>query len=279
MDTAETARRSARVAAVFDQVAGSYENVGVPWFTPIARALVGAVAPAAGDRALDIGCGAGAALFPLAAAVGRSGTVTGIDLSAGMLDRAAAEVGARGLTTVDLRQMDASAPDLPLAAYDVAVASLVIFFLPDPEAAAAAWRRLLVPGGRLGISTFADRDKAWEDLDAVFRPYLPSHLLDARTSGQAGPFESDHGVEDLLTAAGFDQTRTTGFDLTVTFDDPAHWRAWSRSHGQRAMWDAVPATHIDQVMAAAAERLTAAAGRDGRTSLTQHIRLTTARRA
>jgi ubiquinone/menaquinone biosynthesis C-methylase UbiE len=278
MDPSETARRSAGMAAVFDQVAGTYENVGVPWFTPIAQALVDAVAPAPGERALDVGCGAGAALVPLAAAVGPQGTVTGIDLSAGMLDRAAAELRVRGLSTVDLRRMDAGAPQLPQAAYDVVVASLVIFFLPDPATAAAAWQRLLVPGGRLGISTFGHRDKAWEDLDAVFRPYLPPHLLDARTSGRAGPFESDGGVEDLLTAAGFDQPRTTGFDLTVTFDDPEHWRTWSRSHGQRAMWDAVPATHVEQVMAAATERLTAAAGPDGRTSLTQHIRLTTARR-
>jgi ubiquinone/menaquinone biosynthesis C-methylase UbiE len=278
MDPSEIARRSAGVAAVFDKVAATYENVDVPWFAPIAQALVAAVAPAPGERALDIGCGTGAALFPLAAAVGPRGTVTGIDLSAAMLDRAAAELRVRGLSTVDLHRMDAGAPALPAAAYDVVVASLVIFFLPDPATAAAAWQRLLVPGGRLGISTFGHRDQAWQDLDAVFRPHLPPQLLDARTSGQAGPFASDRGVEELLAAAGFDQPRTTGFDLTVTFDGAEHWRTWSRSHGQRAMWDAVPAGHLDQIMAAAAERLAAAAGPDGRTRLTQHIRLTTALR-
>jgi SAM-dependent methyltransferase len=211
----------------------------VPWFTPIAQVLVSAVGPAAGDRTLDIGYGAGAALFPLAAVAGNAGRVTGIDLSAGMLDRAAAELTARGLTTVELRLMDASAPALPVAAYDVAVASLVIFFLPDPATAAAAWLRLLVPGGGLGISTFAHRDKAWAGLDAVVSPYLPPHLLDARTSGGTGPFGSDREVEDLLAAAGFDQPRTTGLDLTVTFDDPAHWPA---GHAHTAN----PHSHIRQ---------------------------------
>jgi ubiquinone/menaquinone biosynthesis C-methylase UbiE len=270
--------RSAGVAALFDRVAETYENVGVPWFDPIGAALVEAVAPVPGERAVDLGCGAGAALFPLAAAVGPAGRVTGIDLSAAMLARAAAGVAARGLSTVDLLRTDASAPDLPPGSYELGVSSLVIFFLPDPAAAAAAWRELLVPGGRLGISTFGPRDATWEELDAVFRPYLPPHLLDARTSGESGPFASDRGVEELLTGAGFARARTAGFDLPVTFADPQQWRAWSQSHAQRGMWESVPEAERDRVMAAATDRLEAARDRDGRITLTQHVRLTLADR-
>jgi ubiquinone/menaquinone biosynthesis C-methylase UbiE len=266
--------RSARVAALFDRVADSYENVGVPWFGPIAAALVRAVAPRGGERALDVGCGRGAALFPLAAAVGPTGRVTGVDLSAGMVDRTAADVRPRGLSAVDLHVMDATAPDLPPGSYDLVVSSLVLFFLPDPAAALRAWLRLLVPGGRLGVSTFGARDPAWVDLDAVFRPYLPAHLLDARTSGGSGPFGTDRGVEDLLTAAGFGGVRTAGLAVSVTFRDAAHWRDWSWSHGQRAMWEAVPAAARDDVLAAAADRLAAARGPDGQVTLTQHVRLT-----
>ncbi|HEY6748074.1 MAG TPA: class I SAM-dependent methyltransferase [Mycobacteriales bacterium] len=274
MDPSEAAQRKAGVAALFDRVAASYENVGVPWFAPIGAALVRAVAPAAGERALDLGCGRGAVLFPLAEAVGPAGRVTGIDLSAEMVARTAADVRARGLSTVDLHVMDAGAPDLPPASYDLAVSSLVIFFLPDPGAALRSWRELLVPGGRLGISTFGSRDPAWVDLDSVFRPYLPPHLLDARTSGGSGPFASDRGVEELLTAAGFSGVRTAGLDVPVTFDDPAQWRAWSWSHGQRAMWESVPESDRDAVMAAASQRLDAARGPDGRITLTQQVRLT-----
>jgi ubiquinone/menaquinone biosynthesis C-methylase UbiE len=274
MDPSEAARRKAGVAALFDRVAASYENVGVPWFAPIGAALVRAVAPVGGERALDLGCGRGAVLFPLAAAVGSAGRVTGIDLSAAMVERTAADVRARGLTTVDLYVMDASAPDLPPASYDLAVSSLVVFFLPDPGAALRSWRELLVPGGRLGISTFGARDRAWEDLDSVFRPYLPAHLLDARTSGGSGPFATDGGVEDLLSAAGFDRVRTAGLEVPVTFEDPAQWRAWSWSHGQRGMWESVPESDRDAVMATAADRLDAARGPDGRITLTQQVRLT-----
>jgi SAM-dependent methyltransferase len=177
---------------------------------------------------------------------------------------------------VDLHVMDASTPDLPPASYDLAVSSLVVFFLPDPGAALRSWRQLLVPGGRLGISTFGRRDQAWEDLDSVFRPYLPAHLLDARTTGGSGPFATDRGVEDLLTAAGFAHVRTTGLEVSVTFEDPAQWRNWSCSHGQRAMWESVPESDREEVMAIAAERLDAARGPEGRISLTQHVRLSLA---
>ncbi|HST65426.1 MAG TPA: class I SAM-dependent methyltransferase [Mycobacteriales bacterium] len=273
MDQTRVAPRSVAVAALFDRVAESYENVGVPWFDPIGAALVRAVAPAGGERALDIGCGRGAVLFPLADAVGPAGRVTGIDLSAAMVERTAADVRARGLTTVDLQVMDAAGPDLPPGSYDLALSSLVIFFLPDPAGALRAWRELLVPGGRLGISTFGPRDRAWEDLDDIFRPYLPQQLLDARTSGQSGPFGSDRGVEELLGATGFTHLRTTGLDVPVTFQDPEQWRVWSWSHGQRVMWECVPEARRDEVMAAATEHLEVARGADGRITLNQHVRL------
>ncbi len=81
----EQAQRRQRVAAVFDRSADTYDSVGVPWFAPIAQRLVRELAPATGQRALDIGCGRGAALFALAAGVGPTGVVTGIDLAPAMI--------------------------------------------------------------------------------------------------------------------------------------------------------------------------------------------------
>lgn len=272
VDSGGAAGRTAGVAALFDRAAPTYENVGVPWFAPIGAALLRAVAPAAGERAVDLGCGRGATLLPLAAAVGPTGRVTGIDLSPGML--AQLEPAVRSLSTVDLHVMDAGAPTLPPGSYDLAVSSLVLFFLPDPAGALRAWRRLLVPGGRLGVSTFGPRDAAWEDVDSVFRPYLPPHLLDARTTGGSGPFGSDAGMADLLAGAGFTAVRTESVPVSVVLDGVEQWRTWSWSHGQRAMWESVPAGERDQVLAAVTARLEAARGPDGRITLTQQVRLT-----
>lgn len=276
MDPDEVARRSARVAAVFDRVADTYDSVGVPWFGPIAEHLVAQVSPAPGARALDLGTGRGAALWPLVAAVGADGRVTGLDLSAAMIAATGRDVAARGLTTVELIVADACAPDLPAASFDVAVASLVLFFLPDPPAALRVWRDLLVPGGRLGVSTFGPRDAAWERLDDVFTTYLPPQLLDARTSGSRGPFAADAGVEELFAAAGFGDIRTTHARQTVSFADVEQWRKWSWSHGQRTHWDAVPADRRDDVLASAAQRLAVARDDAGRFTLGQDVRLTVA---
>ncbi len=265
---------TARVAAVFDRVADVYDSVGVPWFTPIAQHLVRLAAPQPGERALDAGCGRGAATAALAEAVGDAGHVTGMDLSPRMIEACRAELGR---PNVEFQVMDATSPSLPAAGFDLVVSSLVVFFLPDPRGALAAWRRLLVaPGGRLAISTFGRRDPVWDAVDATFRPYLPAGMLDARTTGAAGPFGSDAGVEELVAAAGYTGVRTTCFDIEVTFADAGEWYAFSRSHGQRAMWDAVPEADRATVRAVAGERLEAARRGDGRIRLTQQVRCTLA---
>ena len=261
---------------MFDQVASTYEAVGVPWFVPIAEGLVSRLAPAPGERALDIGCGKGAATFALARSVGSSGHVTAIDLSSGMVEAARSEADRLGLTGVDWAVMDGSSPALPMSSFDLIASSLVLFFLPDPRAALIAWNELLRPGGRLGVTTFGPRDPQWVTLDDVFTPYLPPQMLDARTSGDSGPFSSDEGVEQLMAGAGFAEPSTSRFPVSVAFADVEGWANWSRSHGQRAMWNAVPEAALATVMAAASDVLDGCRTNDGSLVITQEIRVTTA---
>ena len=278
MSLAEVPESSRRIAAIFDRAAATYDGVGVPWFQPIADRLVEEVRPAPGERVLDVGCGRGAALFPLAEAVGPAGQVTGIDLSSGMIEATGAEVAARGVANVALAVMDASAPSLPAGSADLLTASLVLFFLPDPAAALSRWFDLVVAGGRIGVTTFGAADPSWTALDDLFRPFLPPQMLDARTSGRQGPFGSDEGVEGLLAGAGFTGTRTVGFHLPVLFDDPEQWYRWSWSHGQRAMWEAVGTEHHDEVRDLAFAHLEACRRADGIIPLGQHVRVTLADR-
>ena len=228
----------AGVAGVFDRAAGTYDAVGVPWFGPIAAGLVEELAVTAGERVLDVGCGRGAALIPLAQAAGPTGHVLGIDLAPEMVRRTALDIA--GLAHVQVRVADASTPGVPPASYDVVASSLVLFFLPDPAAAVRTWVDLLVPGGRLGVTTFGPQDERWRQVDALFAPYLPQAMLDARASGTRGPFASDEGVATLLRDAGLDEVRTAHRTVTANFTGPSQWVDFSWSHGQRAMWEAVP---------------------------------------
>jgi hypothetical protein len=72
--------------------------------------------------------------------------------------------------------------------------------------------------------------------------------------------------------------RTHTFDVEVVFADADEWYAFTRSHGQRAMWEAVPEADRPAVRAQAAERLEQARGADGRIRLGQRVRCTLAAR-
>ena len=152
--------QSRRVAAVFDRAAATYEAVDVDWFNPIAAGLV-----PGRSRARRVGArhrvrSRGRAPADRARRRARR-TRDGDDLSAQMVALTQADVDTEGLGNVDLQVLDASDPGLPQGTYDLIACSLVAFFLPDPAAAIVGWHDLLKPGGRLGLSTFGERDPAW----------------------------------------------------------------------------------------------------------------------
>jgi ubiquinone/menaquinone biosynthesis C-methylase UbiE len=75
-------------------------------------------------------------------------SITGVDLSPEMLSRARQRAEERGLPA-DLREGDAEALPVEDAAYDSVVCCLSLCTIPDPAAAIAEMKRVLVPGGRL----------------------------------------------------------------------------------------------------------------------------------
>ncbi|MFI9550234.1 class I SAM-dependent methyltransferase [Nonomuraea endophytica] len=99
-----------------------------------------------GRRILDAGCGSG----PLSLALrDRGAIVTGIDVSAGMLELARRRLGVHA----DLRVADLDSPrPFPDGAFDDVIASLVLHYLEDWGPTLAELRRVLRPGGRLFVS-------------------------------------------------------------------------------------------------------------------------------
>jgi SAM-dependent methyltransferase len=93
-------------------------------------------------RVLDAGAGTGFLSLLLAA---QGYQVTAMDLSAGMLEKLRAKAARQGLDVEIVRADAASPPDGP---FDAVVERHLLWTLPDPAAALAAWRRA-VPTGRL----------------------------------------------------------------------------------------------------------------------------------
>jgi phosphatidylethanolamine/phosphatidyl-N-methylethanolamine N-methyltransferase len=105
---------------------------------------VAAVNALPGRKVLEVGVGTGLAL-PHYTVEKR---VTGIDLSADMLDRARARVAAEGLLHVEaLLELDAEDTRLPAAQFDIAAVMFVASVVPHPRALLAELRRVVRPGG------------------------------------------------------------------------------------------------------------------------------------
>jgi ubiquinone/menaquinone biosynthesis C-methylase UbiE len=229
------------VAQVFDTLADSYDQTGVEFFKPVGRRLVELLDPQPGERTLDVGCGRGAVTLPLAEAVGDGGSVDAVDVSPAMVAATRALAQEAGLEQVRVEVADAAELEAyDEHGYDVVASSLVLFFIDEPGAVLRRWAGKLRPGGRIGLTTFGELDEATRTIDDLFTPWLPPALRDARTSGATGPFASDAGMEDLFTAAGIRDIRTTVEPTTLEFDDVDAWRRFSMSTGQRAMWKQVP---------------------------------------
>ncbi|MET8752492.1 methyltransferase domain-containing protein [Streptomyces sp. NPDC004667] len=115
--------------------------------TPAYEAAVSRMGLAAGQTALDLGCGSGRALPALRGLVGPSGTVLGVDLTPAMLTAAARE----GRTGPGRLLLVADCARLPLAAGAVhgIFAAGLLDHLPKPRTALAEWARVSAPGGEL----------------------------------------------------------------------------------------------------------------------------------
>jgi SAM-dependent methyltransferase len=164
------------------------------------------------------------------------------------------------------------APEFDRANFDLITASLVVFFLPDPVGALRAWRKVLVDGGRVGVSTFGPFSESWRAVNGVFRPYMP-----AATLASAVAFGSDAAVESLLVQSGLANPRTASRVLAVRFESKEHWHEWSWSQGTRGMWEIVPASQRPAVLEQAFDALEGCRDEQGRIGYDQAIRLTIAR--
>ena len=177
------------------------------WYGEATRRMLDLARLEPGQRVLDIAAGAGEPAVSAAERVGRGGYVLATDISEGIVELARQVARERGLDQVETRAMDGEKPDLPDGSFDAVVCRLGLMYMPHPAAALREWRRVLKPGGRVGVVVFSTPDRnPWGAVPASIirkRANLPPPV-----PGQPGPFSlgAPGMLEDLFRQAGFART-------------------------------------------------------------------------
>ncbi|HEX2765810.1 MAG TPA: ubiquinone/menaquinone biosynthesis methyltransferase [Candidatus Limnocylindria bacterium] len=152
---------AAEVRAMFDRIAPRYEAMNTVMTLGLdaawRRRAVRATRLGPGMAAVDVACGTGSLTRELARAVGTAGTVTGVDVSDGML----AEARRRGVSERAATAEGAARPeylvgdalDLPLddASVDAATIAFGLRNVADHRRCLAELARVTRPGGRVVV--------------------------------------------------------------------------------------------------------------------------------
>src|SRR5215813_10412290 len=145
-----------------------------------------------GERVLDLGSGGGIDVLLSARRVGSSGFAYGVDMTDDMLQLARQNAAKAATTNVEFRKGEIEALPLPDRAVDVVISNCVINLSTDKPAVLAEMFRVLVPGGRIGITDVvaedhlspADRAAAGSYVGCIAGALSRTEYLDALTAAR-----------------------------------------------------------------------------------------------
>jgi phosphatidylethanolamine/phosphatidyl-N-methylethanolamine N-methyltransferase len=156
------------VAHVYENLAWFYDLVFGPALHPGRVDAIKRMGIKPGDRVLEVGVGTGinAALFPSTC------SVTGVDFSSSMLEKARERIARKGVQNVRLLQMDAANMKFADDTFDIVYAPYVISVVPDPVAVTREMFRVCRPGGRIVIlNHFRSKSRVGAWLERMIAPF------------------------------------------------------------------------------------------------------------
>ena len=197
-----------------------------------------------GIEVLDCGCGPGTITRDIAQRIA-PGRVVGLDFSADQIAVASRDAGSRRIANIEFKQ--GSVYELPFAddSFDTVFSHALLEHLREPAKAVAEFRRVLRPGGTLGVCTpdwggFLVAPPS-EELLLAFEAYKE---LQNRNGGDVycgrklGGFLADAGFEEIELRAryeNYDPLTVIGDFLAMNLEEAGDaknaevWRKWGRS--------------------------------------------------
>ena len=176
------------VKAAYRRYAGVYDAIFGPVLQPGRKAVIQALNLRPGDRVLEVGVGTGLSLPLYPSSV----KVTGMDVSAEMLEKARRRVEKRGISNVEaLLEMDAEQMSFAPASFDKVVAMYVMPVVDRPARVLEELHRVCKPDGEIYL---VNHVRSSNPVIAAFEDGL------ARFSDKIG-FHSDFDVHSMVADA------------------------------------------------------------------------------
>jgi phosphatidylethanolamine/phosphatidyl-N-methylethanolamine N-methyltransferase len=175
------------VARVYEKLASSYDLIFGPTLHPGRLEAIERMTISPGDSVLEVGVGTGInlPLYPTSCAI------TGIDLSASMLEKARERIVEKALRNCRVLEMDAAAMTFADETFDIVYAPSLISVVPDPVKVATEMFRVCRPGGRIVIlNHFKSQNPVLSRIETAISP-LTVHV----------GFKSDLDLRGFLTQA------------------------------------------------------------------------------
>jgi ubiquinone/menaquinone biosynthesis C-methylase UbiE len=198
-----------------------YEQDFVPAIArPVSGELIQSADLRPGERVLDVACGTGLIARLAAGRVGPTGSVTAVDIAPDMIE-VARTTPAPAAPPINWRVGDATALDLPDDSFDVVTCQMGLQFVADQPTAVAEMRRVLVPGGRVLITTPGSIQPPFQLMEQAIIDHISPEL-----GGFVRAVFSMHDpavLAALLHAAGLRDVEAREYAATFRLPAPAEF--------------------------------------------------------
>jgi trans-aconitate methyltransferase len=211
--------------------------------------LVELLAPKAGERVLDLGCGTGHLTAAIAAA---GAAVVGLDRSAEMLGQARAAYPHLEFVRGDARDFAFDQP------FDAVFSNATLHWVRPPEAAARCVRDALKPGGRF-VAEFGGRGNV-RAVAAALRAAAERLGLPPQEPPWYFPGVGEYAA--VLEGAGLEVRLASLFDRPTPLEGEGGLRDWVAMFG-RALLEGVPAGRREEFLGAVEDAARPTLFRDG----------------
>ncbi|WP_426503449.1 class I SAM-dependent methyltransferase [Dactylosporangium sp. McL0621] len=198
----------------FEVHADAYGRFMGRYSEPLAERFAALAGVAAGQRALDVGCGTGALTAELVARLGAA-SVSAVDPSESFV-----AVVRERFPAADVRAGTAERLPYGDKAFDLTLAQLVVHFMADPVAGLREMARVTRPGGVVAASVW-DHAGGGSPLAVFWRAVLELDPQARDESGLAGAREGH--LAELFAAAGLTAIEPSELSVRTTFADFAEW--------------------------------------------------------